>query len=236
MSGEDISQVSRSLFSVTLGGPRRAMLYIGSILDERERCSKKKDLKKRLRKMENKFIFWLRRQEGILWSFHTRDYHVGFVKELMAGSSRPGSLRLYCYISNPLWHRKYRPTLRMNETFPYVNCWIKTGFMWDDIERQQIMKGPIPCKGWEAGMVGLVIKAYSCPEPKKDVTIPQIIRGEEDPLRYCGDCWNLIIGDNSTNNTRGRRPSEVLWRLLEFNNSQKFPTRKFAKISYESMW
>nr|BCP56467.1 viral infectivity factor [Feline immunodeficiency virus] len=197
MSGEDDWQVSRSLYQVLLGGPRRAMIYIGSILDEKEKIQKKKELQKRMNRMENKFIYWLRKQEGIRWSFHTRDYHVGFVKELVAGSTKPECLRLYCYISNPLWHKKYRPTLEMNTDFPYANCWITHKFMWDDIENQQIMKGPLPGPGWDIGMVGLVIKAFSCPEPKHDVTIQQVIRGEKDPLDYCADCWNLICVRNS---------------------------------------
>nr|QRZ21066.1 vif protein [Feline immunodeficiency virus] len=203
MSDEDW-QVSRRLFAVLQGGVHSAMLYISS-LPEMEQDKYKRDFKKRLSEKETGFIFRLRKAEGIRWSFHTRDYHIGYVREMVAGSSLPDSLRLYVYISNPLWHQSFRPGLtNFNTEWPFVNMWIKTGFMWDDIESQNICKGGEISHGWGPGMVGIVIKAFSCGERKIKITPVMIIRGEINPQKWCGDCWNLMCLKYSPPNTLQR--------------------------------
>nr|BAX00796.1 virus infectivity factor [Feline immunodeficiency virus] len=191
MSEEDW-RVSNRLFAVLQGGVRSAMLYISS-LPEEEREKGKKEFKKRLLQKETGFIYRLRKAEGIKWSFHVRDYHVGYVREMVAGSSLPDSLRLYVYISNPLWHGRYRPGLtNFNKEWPFVNMWIKTGFMWDNIENQHICIGGEISQGWGPGTVGIVIKAFSCKERKIEVNPTMVIRGEIEPKKWCGDCWNLM--------------------------------------------
>nr|BAX00775.1 virus infectivity factor [Feline immunodeficiency virus] len=203
MSEEDW-QVSKRLFAVLQGGVHSAMLYI-SELPEMEKEQYKKEFKKRLLDKETGFIRRLRKAEGIKWSFHTRDYYMGYVKELVAGSSTPDSLRLYIYISNPLWHGKYRPGLKnFNKEWPFVNMWIKTGFMWDDIEKQKICVGGEISPGWGPGMVGIAIKAFSCGERKIEATPVMIIREEIDPKKWCGDCWNLMCLRNSPPGTLQR--------------------------------
>nr|BAX00778.1 virus infectivity factor [Feline immunodeficiency virus] len=195
-------QVRRHPFQVLLGGVSSAMLYISELPEELQ-IKYKKDFKKRLAQKERRFIRWLRRAEGIRWSFHTREYYIGYVKEMVAGSSEPHSLNLYCYISNPLWHLTYRPTLtHFNKEWPFVNIWIKTGFMWDNIEAQRICRGGEVTDFWLPGMVGIMIKAFSCHERKIEISPAQVIRGEVDPQDWCGDCWLLMC-------LRGSPPSSL---------------------------
>nr|ABO69448.1 vif [Feline immunodeficiency virus] len=183
---------------------RRNMEYL-----KENNCSenKIKEFKDKLALQELMWIRKLRYVEGILWSFHTREWYSDMVRELVAGT---GPLKLYCYISHPIW-RRYRPTIEWNQQWPYGNIWLTEKFMWE-IQQDEIWKGEVTSK-FPPGYIALIVKAYTCRCKKRDLCYREIILGEWHQ-KWCADCWTLIVIRNTPPLTLQRLAALQLGRKL----------------------
>nr|AHZ63318.1 vif protein [Feline immunodeficiency virus] len=151
-------------------------------------------IRRKLKRIEDKWVKQIRQVDGIKWSLHTREWHTSLVKECVAGQGC--GIKLFVYINSPLW-KEYRPTFDWNPNWPYANAWLSHKYMWDLDDSIAILNRNRPMKGWPPGWLGVVIKAYCCKEEKYDWTPMEIIRGEVDPWDYCGDCWLFITIRNT---------------------------------------
>nr|QIG37754.1 vif protein [Puma lentivirus] len=163
--------------------------------------------KNKLALQELKWIRKLRWVEGILWSFHTREWHCDMVKELVAGT---GPLKLYCYVSHPIWKR-YRPTFQWNQQWPYGNLWLTEKYMWE-VKQEDIWTGQVSDR-YPPGYIALIIKAYTCQCQKRDLSYREIILGNEY-RKWCPDCWILVVVRNTPAFTLQRLAALALGRKV----------------------